>query len=164
MLTRAIHILHRIEDGLLVFILFGMIIMGFSQIILRNLFDTGVVLIDPVLRTLVLWLGLMGALVASRQEKQISVDVLTRVLPAGLKLTSFVITRTFAAFVSAVIAWHSWIFVYDEWQLGTMAFASVPAWLTEIIIPFGFTVIALRYAIQVGLSLAHRPIGKDQEC
>jgi TRAP-type C4-dicarboxylate transport system permease small subunit len=161
MLTRGVHILHKIEDGLLVFILFAMIIMGFSQIILRNLFDTGIVLIDPVLRTLVLWIGLLGALVASRHEKQISVDVLTRILPAGLKLASFVITRAFAAMVSALIAWHSWIFVYDEWQLGTRAFASVPAWLTEIIIPFGFTIIALRYAIQIALALAHRPIGED---
>lgn len=148
MLTRGIRILHHIEDGLLVFILLTMITLAFSQIVMRNFFGTGIVLLDPILRIMVLWVGLLGALVASRQRKQISVDVLTRILPPTLKTLSFIITRTFAAIVSGIIAWHSWIFVYDEWMLGTKAFAMVPAWLAEIIIPFGFSVIALRYTIQ----------------
>ena len=148
MLTRGIRILHHIEDSLLVFILLTMITLAFSQIVMRNFFGTGIVLLDPILRIMVLWVGLLGALVASRQRKQISVDVLTRILPPALKTLSFIITRTFAAIVSGIIAWHSWIFVYDEWRLGTKAFAMVPAWLAEIIIPFGFSVIALRYTIQ----------------
>ena len=149
MLQRAVRYLHNIEDGLLVFILLSMILLAFSQILMRNFLDTGATWLDPLLRVLVLWVGLLGALVATRQHKQIRVDVLSRILPGKLKTINQIITRSFAAFISAIIAWHSIRFLIDEWNIGTKAFASVPAWLVESIIPFGFTVIALRYTLQV---------------
>ena len=149
MLQRGVKILHNIEDSLLVIILLTMVTLAFSQIVMRNFFDSGTIWLDPLLRVLVLWVGLLGALVATRQDKQISVDVLTRILPEKLKIISNIITRSFAAIVSAIIAWHSFRFLIDEWHSGVTAFASVPAWLTESIIPFGFAVIALRYTFQV---------------
>ena len=148
-LQKGIRILHNIEDSLLVIILLTMVALAFSQIVMRNFFDSGTIWLDPLLRVLVLWVGLLGALVATRQDKQISVDVLTRILPEKLKVISNIITRSFAAIVSAIIAWHSFRFLVDEWHSGVTAFASVPAWLTESIIPFGFAVIALRYTFQV---------------
>jgi len=161
MLQRSIKILHDIEDGLLVFILLSMITLAFSQIIMRNFFETGIIWLDPLLRVLVLWIGLLGALVATRQDKQISVDVLTRILPEKFKIISNIVTRSFAAIVSGIIAWHSFKFLIDEWHSGVTAFASVPAWLTESIIPFGFTVIALRYSIQV-ISLVPLAIRRER--
>ncbi|NOY17205.1 MAG: TRAP transporter small permease [Gammaproteobacteria bacterium] len=148
-LQRGVRILHNIEDSLLVIILLTMVILAFSQIVMRNFFDTGTIWLDPLLRVLVLWVGLLGALVATRQDKQISVDVLTRILPEKLKTLSNIFTRSFAAIVSTIIAWNSFRFLIDEWHSGVTAFASVPAWLPESIIPFGFTVIALRYTFQV---------------
>ena len=147
-LQRFIRILHTIEDSLLVIILLSMVLLAFSQIVMRNFFGTGTIWLDPLLRVLVLWIGLLGALVATRQDKQISVDVLTRMLPPGLKRLSKIITRTFAAIVSGIIAWHSFKFIIDEWHSGVTAFASVPAWLPESILPFGFAIIALRYTFQ----------------
>ncbi|MDX2477961.1 MAG: TRAP transporter small permease subunit [Gammaproteobacteria bacterium] len=149
MLHKGVQILHRIEDTLLVTILLAMVTLAFSQIVMRNFLGTGSIWLDPLLRVLVLWVGLLGALVATRQNKQISVDVLTRFLPERLKTISDIITRTFAAIISAIIAWHSFLFLIDEWNSGAMAFASVPAWLPESIIPIGFAIIALRYAFQV---------------
>ncbi len=163
MLQRGVKILHTIEDSLLVFILLTMITLAFSQIVMRNIFDTGTIWLDPLLRVLVLWAGLMGALVATRENKQISIDVLTRILPPKLKTVSNIITRSFAATVSAIIAWHSFRFLFDEWQSGATAFASVPAWIPESIIPFGFSVIALRYFFQVVTSLKQLFTGESEQ-
>lgn len=149
MLHKSVRVLHNIEDALLVLILLSMVTLAFSQIVMRNFLGTGSIWLDPLLRVLVLWLGLLGALVATRQNKQITVDVLTRFLTPRLKIISDIITRTFASIISAIIAWHSFLFLIDEWNSGVLAFASVPAWLPESIIPFGFSIIALRYAIQV---------------
>jgi TRAP-type C4-dicarboxylate transport system permease small subunit len=52
--------LHRAEDALLVVLLSTMIVLAGTQIILRNFLDSGFVWIDPLLRVLVLWLGLLG--------------------------------------------------------------------------------------------------------
>jgi TRAP-type C4-dicarboxylate transport system permease small subunit len=161
-LQRAVRILHSIEDSLLVFILLAMIVLAFSQIVMRNFFGTGTIWLDPLLRVLVLWVGLLGALVATRQDKQISVDVLTRILPTGLKRLSNIITRSFAAIVSAIIAWHSFLFLIDEFHSDVTAFASVPAWLPESILPFGFTIIALRYTLQV-INLISKGIDEDSK-
>lgn len=145
----AIRFLHRIEDGLLVLLLLSLVTLAFGQIVLRNLFDTGFIWIDPLIRVLVLWVGMIGALVATRENKQISIDVLTRLLTPRQKAISQIITRLFAAGVSGVIAFHAFWFVIDEWGIGDRAFANIPAWLLESIIPLGFGVIALRYLCEV---------------
>lgn len=149
-----IRLLHCAEDGLLVVLLLAMLLLAVSQIVMRNVLGVGFIWIDPLLRVMVLWLGLIGALVATREGKQITVDVLTRILTPRLSLVSGAVTRTFAGIVSAIIAWHSLLFVIDEWQSGVMAFARVPAWIAELIIPVGFGIIALRFLLQGSLSAA----------
>jgi TRAP-type C4-dicarboxylate transport system permease small subunit len=163
MLQRGIKILHTIEDSLLVVILLAMVSLAFSQIIMRNFFGTGTIWLDPLLRVLVLWVGLLGALVATRQDKQISVDVLTRILPHKLKKLSMILTRSFAAMVSGIISWHSFRFIVDEYHSGVTAFASVPAWIPEIILPFGFAIIAIRYAFQVAKLLFQKNTESSKE-
>jgi tripartite ATP-independent transporter DctM subunit len=70
--------LHRAEDALLVVLLSTMIVLAGTQIILRNFLDSGFVWIDPLLRVLVLWLGLLGATVATRNNKHIRIDLLSK--------------------------------------------------------------------------------------
>ena len=68
-------VLHRIEDGILVAILCLMIGLAALQIVLRNFLGAGIVYADMLVRILVLWIGLVGAMVAARQNKHISIDV-----------------------------------------------------------------------------------------
>ena len=70
--------LYRVEDALLVVLLSAMILLASTQILLRNFFDSGFVWIDPILRVMVLWLGLIGATVATRYNKHIRIDLLSR--------------------------------------------------------------------------------------
>jgi tripartite ATP-independent transporter DctM subunit len=63
--------LHRAEDALLVVLLSTMIVLAGTQIILRNFLDSGFVWIDPLLRVLVLWLGLLGASVTCRAGQRL---------------------------------------------------------------------------------------------
>ena len=50
-----------LEDALLVLILTGMILLAAAQIVLRNFFDVGFIWGDELLRMLVLWLAVAGA-------------------------------------------------------------------------------------------------------
>lgn len=138
------HIMAVIEDGLLVLMLSLMIILAGSQIVARNFFDSGFAWGDPSLRVMVLWVGLLGAMAATRDEHHISIDVVSRFLkPEYLRYTT-TISALFTAIVCGVISWYSAGFVYMEWQDEMTVFGKVPAWLTEIIIPFGFGTIAIR--------------------
>ena len=146
-LQQLIRITHHVEDGLLIVLLAGMIGFAVTQIILRNVFGGGLTWAGPLLRILVLWVGLMGAMVATRQDNQIAIDVLTRFLSPKLKLLTRVIVDLFTTIVCAVIAYHAYRFVISEYEEGTIAFAKAPAWVFELILPIAFAIIGWRYLI-----------------
>jgi TRAP-type C4-dicarboxylate transport system permease small subunit len=58
-----------------------MISLAFAQIVLRNGFDGGIVWADSLLRIMVLWIALIGAVVASRDQRHINIDLISRFLP-----------------------------------------------------------------------------------
>jgi len=72
----------RVEQTLLVTFLGFMILIAFLQIVLRNFFNTGLSGGDPLLRNLVLWIGFIGATLATREGKHINIDVVSRWLPS----------------------------------------------------------------------------------
>ena len=138
-------ILQRVEDAILVGLLLLMIGMAVIQIFLRNLFGAGIVWSDVMLRILVLWVGLIGAMVASRRDNHIAIDLFDRYLPERAKVYADFVVRLFTALICIIVAYYSLLFVQMEFADGGIAFARVPTWLCEAIIPFAFTVIALRY-------------------
>jgi TRAP-type C4-dicarboxylate transport system permease small subunit len=143
----AIRFLHLIEDSILIALLLVMILMAVSQIVLRNIFESGILWGDELVRVLVLWIGLIGAMIASRTNHHISIDVITRYLPDRIKPLARLLTSVFTAVVCAVMARFSLSFILLEKQDGLIAFAGIPAWICESIIPISFAVICLRYTI-----------------
>ncbi len=143
-LGRLARMTATIEDGLLVMLLSAMIVLAGSQIVLRNLFDAGLFWADPLLRVAVLWVGLLGAMAATRDGNHITVDILSRVLSERARSAGRVITDLFTSAVCGLLAYHGARMVRMDYEAGFVAFAAVPAWACELIIPIGFGVIAVR--------------------
>jgi C4-dicarboxylate transporter DctQ subunit len=97
---------------------------------------------------MVLWIGLLGALLATRSREHISIDLINRLGGPVLKKVSSVMTLIFASGVSGIVAWHSGKYVQMALEFGDMAFADVPAWPLQLIIPISFGLMALRFGIQ----------------
>ena len=159
--NKFIKLIDVIEDSLLVVILSSMIMLAVYQIISRNLFSEGVVWIDPLLRTLVLWVGLAGAVVATRTDHHIQINVFAKYLPRILLPYVKRLVYLFTLLICLLIAWHAARFVISEYEYGTIAFAAVPAWLTAIIIPVSFLLIAIRYALLIITPRTHRSDSKS---
>ncbi|MBW2605353.1 MAG: TRAP transporter small permease subunit [Deltaproteobacteria bacterium] len=138
-------IIYRVEDSILVGLLLLMIVMAVLQVFLRNFFGTGIVWSDVLVRVLVLWVGLMGAMVASRQGNHINIDIMERYLSGRVKIVVKFVVGLFTAVICLVTAYYSLQFVQSEFIYGGESFAKVPIWLCESIIPFAFMVISLRY-------------------
>jgi len=153
LLDHILKLIHKIEDGLLATLLIAMLLLASSQIFLRNFLDIGIAWADPLLRIMVLWLGLLGALAASRDNKHITIDVLTRIMPPRARHATRIFTSLFTALVTGIIAYHSVRFVIIEYQAGNIALSGIPAWQFEIIIPIAFSLISLRYVIHFILRL-----------
>ena len=47
-----------------------------------------------------------------------------------------------------MFAWYSYQFVLLDYEDGIIAFASVPAWVCEVVMPVGASLICLRYLIR----------------
>jgi len=147
-LERAGRFLARLEDLLLALLLTGMILLAAAQIFSRNLFSFGFTWGEPLLRGLVLWLALLGAMAATRDGNHIRIDLLSRFLPAVAGRLLRRLTDLFSALICALLAWHAGRFVYADWQDGMEWISGIPSWSVELIIPIGFGVMALRFGLQ----------------
>ncbi len=136
-----------LEDAVLVSILTGMILLAASQIFLRNVFNVGFIWTDELLRMLVLWIALAGAVAASRADKQINIAVLDRLLPDKLAAISKIVIHAFAAAVCGVVTVVSVQFVHSSYAYGDVLLGQVPAWLLQLVLPLGFALITWRYSL-----------------
>jgi TRAP-type C4-dicarboxylate transport system permease small subunit len=159
--SRLLRTTALVEDALLVMILAAMVILAAIQIILRNVFDDAILWAGPMLRVGVLWVGMIGAMVATRSDNQISIDAVSRFLPKLWKARVRVVTDLFTAIVAAVVAWSAFRLVLDDRAAGVTAVAFVPLWVCEAILPVAFGVIAIRYFLFAIRHLRVSLVGED---
>ena len=159
-LYRLDSILAVVERALLVLLLSGLIGLGFLQMLLRNLFASGLFWADEVLRHVVVWLGMLGASLATREQKHVNFDVLARWLPPWYQLWCTLLINLIAVLVCMLLYAAAWRFIQDERAAGTRLAFGVAAWVVQYIFPLGFLAMALRFVLHVFstiLQLVQRP-------
>lgn len=149
MVNKLIAGIHRLEEALLALLLTSMIGVAAAQVVLRNFFDGGLFWGDSAVRVAVLWVAMLGAMVASRNDEHIRIDIAGRYLPRVIKKSVGRIVSLFTCIVLTLFAWYSFDFVRFEYEDATLAFGVVPAWICEAIMPVGAGIMALRYALLV---------------
>lgn len=147
-LARLIRIVTWTENALLIGMLAMMVLLAAAQILFRNFLDMSIFGADQMLRLLVLWVAFLGAIAASREGKHIHVDAIARWLPGRVKSGVVALTDLFTLVVCLVLAWQALRFMQSARASGEMAFGSLPVWVAELILPLGFTLIALRYGLR----------------
>lgn len=143
-----------LEDAVLVALLTAMIILASGQILLRNAFDIAFIWTDELLRLMVLWIAIAGAVAASRADRHINVAVLDRFVSGRLLYAVRAVIHGFTAAVCALVAWVSLEFVRTSREYGDVLLGNMPAWWLQAILPLGFALIAWRYALFLASDLA----------
>jgi len=147
-------VLNRLEAGFLCLLLLGMIGLSCLQIILRDFFSSGLPWADPLLRQMVLWAGMFGAVAATRQGKHIAIDIASHLLPAAVQPWLKLLLNSFAALVSAVLAYAALQFLRNEAAFaGKTGLLGLPSWQWNLVFPVAFSLICLSFLGQVGTSL-----------
>lgn len=164
-LARLQKLARGLEDGLLAATVLVMVALAGLQIVLRAGFDGGIVWIEPALRVLVLWIGLLGAVTASRSGQHIRIDLLTRVVSRSWRQRLQILAYGFTVVVCALVGWHSARFVGLEFEYPAVAFAGIPTWLAALILPVAFGLIGLRYALAtLALIRGQEPFDEQPPC
>ena len=99
MLNKAYRAVHKLEDGVLIFLVVLMLFLACLQIIIRNTGINGGTWTGTALQVNVLWLAFFGALRASREQSHVSIDVIYNYIgPKWQNILNF-----FASLLSCVI-------------------------------------------------------------
>ncbi len=146
-IKKLISWIHTAENAFLSLLLSALIILSFLQIISRMFMSSGLNFIDTVNYQLVLWIGLIGAAIATRNNEHINIDVLSRILPRKWKYFVDALTQLFSTGVCALVTWASYRFIRDEMQFGFDVMAGIPSWAFASIIPLTFGVITIRFLV-----------------
>ena len=154
-------VLALIEDYALVVLVGTLVVFAGLQIVLRVFFESGILWADALLRHLVLWTAMLGAMTAAREDKHLAIDAISQHLEPRPRGASRLITHLLAAIVCGVLAWLSFDLIQLERGDAARAFGSVPAWVGETIMPVAFAVMAWRYARHAFRGLL-RAIGRGE--
>ena len=142
----------RIEIGFIVLLLATLVVLGVTQIFLRNVYHSGLLWADPLMRHAVLWLGATGATLAAARMNHITVDALSRVLPARFKPLRRAVVYTATAIATYVLAIAAVRLVIDERSYGDVAFLGIQTWVLQLILPGAFLAVTYRTLLAIFLS------------
>ncbi len=142
-----------VENALLMVLLCALIGLASLQIALRNFGGGGFVWSDELLRVMVLWVGLFGAVAASRDDNHIKIDLLSRILPERVNRWLRLVINAVTAIICGVLTWCGERFVAGERAFGSTALDGLPVWLLQMVIPIAFGLMAWRYAVFFGRDL-----------
>ncbi|OGR01734.1 MAG: hypothetical protein A2505_00800 [Deltaproteobacteria bacterium RIFOXYD12_FULL_55_16] len=160
---RLSRLLERLEDAILLLLVAAMIVLACVQIALRDLWGGGLSWADPLLRVMVLWAGLLGAVVATRMDKHISIDLASRFLARSTFRWLRVVRQVFATGVCLTLAWLAVVFVRQEALQGNgQEMAGLASWQLNLIFPLAFAGIALRFLLGIRHSLRAALAGKEE--
>ena len=143
-----------IEKVLLSVMLAAIIMVGFLQIVLRNFFDTGLPWGDSFVRYLVLWVGFIGAALATREGSHINIDVFSRWLTGVSQTANKLLVHLFSCLICAILTYASLTFIRNERLIGGTVFFDLPVWLLQLVLPATFALMSLRYAMVAASDIA----------
>ena len=145
--TPFLNVTGFLERWLLTSILLVLVGLSSLQILLRNVFDAGQIWIDPLLRTLVLWLTFLGAFTATSRGRHIAIDVASRLLPERVGRRLARLTAAVAGSVCVALANGAYEYLSLEKEFVADAFLGLHTWQTQIILLLGFALLAYRFFV-----------------
>ncbi len=137
------------EEALVSLLLTAMILLACYQIGLRWFTSGGLPWIDPLLRYLVLWSGLLGAVLATARDNHIALDAIGYLLQRKLKLWVHLLTDGFCVIVSIFLFRATILFIQSEIEYGGSSLFGLDSWLWFLIFPIAFGMILLHFSIDV---------------
>lgn len=162
----------RTEDAILVLALGLMALIPVVELVGRSWFDVGIPGATDYLQHLTLWIGFLGAVLATREGKHLKIAAAANWLPPRVNraadylvafISSAVCAGLFGASLQLVVAeapglppWTAkiipdfverWLEPFGLFESGglTMVAGWIPVWVAEAVMPFGFAVMAIRF-------------------
>ncbi|MEZ4650434.1 MAG: TRAP transporter small permease [Candidatus Eisenbacteria bacterium] len=142
-----------LERWLLTAFLLALVLLSAFQIVYRNVFGSGFIWIDPLLRSLVLWLTFLGAFAATAEGRHIGIDIVGRLLPETPRKALFRLLSALAAAVCIALANGAYEYLSLEKEFEADAFLGLATWHVQSILLLGFILLAYRFLVAAVLGV-----------
>ncbi|HEX5214880.1 MAG TPA: TRAP transporter large permease subunit [Vicinamibacterales bacterium] len=134
----------RTENLLATLALGGLMLLPLAEIVTRRFFASGIPGAGPFAQNLTIWVGLLGAAIAAREGKLLTLAT-GEFLPAGtITRVAHVIAGFVGAAVSTIFAVGGAALVQTERSVGDIIAVDVPVWVATLAFPLAFALIAAR--------------------
>jgi tripartite ATP-independent transporter DctM subunit len=138
------------EDSLTAAALLGLSVLPVLELALRAFFNTGIPGSSNYVQNLTLWVGFLGAIVASRERRHLSLSNGLMIFPSHLNGIATVLVATVSTAVASGLFWASLQFVRAEMESPASIAGWLPIWVVESILPAAFAIIVLRFVAHAG--------------
>ena len=125
-----------------------MLVLSCSQIFMRAVTGGSMLWIDPLLRYLVLWSGLFGAVMATMRGKHIAIDMASLILPKYMKKFINLLVLIFSTLTAAALTWAAVSFLRSEIEFGGPGLLDLPSWQWNLVFPVAFALMTIIYLVQ----------------
>lgn len=147
-----------IEDGIAALALAAMVVLPLLEIVLRRFAGIGIPGEGPIVQHLVLWVGFLGAAIAARDGKLLSLATGSFVPDGWPRRLTTIFASAIGSAVAIALALAAWELVQSEREVGSQIGAGIRTWWAQLILPIGFAVIACRLAWRASDSWAGRAV------
>ena len=134
----------KVEDFVLALVLAAMMLLPPLEIALRRAVGAGISNSPSIVQHLTLIAGMLGAAIAARDGRLISLGSINMLIPARWQSVTRAISGVIAAAVTSLLCLASVQFVQTEHGGVARVAYDVPVWVVEVALPVGFAAIALR--------------------
>ncbi len=159
----------RLEESLMALFLVIMTVMTFLQVVLRYVFDSGLIWSLEATTYSFGWLVLLGMSNGIRTNTHLAVDLVVNSLSPHLARAAALLAVALSLFYAGLMGYGSFIFVDRLMELGNLARdIPLPRWLLLVILPLGFGLLGFRLiqaAVEImrgtRVALGHQESGKS---
>lgn len=95
----------QVFEALLVIMLLGLVVIVFTNVVMRYGFNTGIMVTEEVSRFLFVWMVFLGAVVVARNKGHLGVDMFVVALPPHLQRGCHVVVGVLTLACCIVFAW-----------------------------------------------------------
>ena len=100
--------LFKALDALLALLLAGMVAMVFGNVVLRYVFNDGIVVSEELSRIFFVWLTFLGAIVAMRENAHLGMDNVVRRLPRSGQVACLAASQLLILMCCGILFWGTW--------------------------------------------------------
>jgi len=138
---------HRLEEGLIAFLLAAMTLITFAQVVARYVFNYSFTWALELAMFIFGGLIFLGLSYGVRVKAHIGVDALIKALPKKAARITGIAACILCLIYTVIVFYGAWVYVSKMYTIGILAQdMPIPQWIPRLVLPVGFALLFIRFA------------------